>query len=160
MDALDGYFARKFKAESPFGRQLDSNVDIFVFIVYPALALYCYFGLRDVLSVAVICIFVGAGVFRLARFNVAGFLQMDDGKRIAYNGLPVFFSHFTLLVLLGLRQFTAKHFVPAADLLIFINGIAMVMKFPFTKPKTLWPFLLLIAAASLTMLFMDYNATH
>jgi CDP-diacylglycerol--serine O-phosphatidyltransferase len=71
LDALDGRIARRLKATSKFGAQLDSLADVINFGVAPALVLYAY-SLDHVRSLGWIAalIYVIATALRLARFNV------------------------------------------------------------------------------------------
>ena len=69
LDAVDGYLARRLGQESDFGRQLDGHVDVFVYLLYPALSYYYFFGLRDAVSFLVIFTYMAFGIFRLVRFN-------------------------------------------------------------------------------------------
>ena len=160
IDALDGFLARRLKQDSPLGRQLDSNTDIFVFIAYPALSFYLFFGLKDVFSVIITFVYIASGVFRLARFNVLGFIPLKEKEGVAYPGLPVYFNHFTILILLALRQLSAEYYVPAADALILLNSLLMLAKFPFRKPRIIWPFILVILLGCVTMLYLEFYAGH
>ncbi len=160
MDALDGYIARRLKKESSFGRQLDGYVDVFVFLIYPALSFYLFFGLRDVISIIIVFIYIAAGVLRLARFNVTGFLTVQNKEHLSYSGLPVFFNHLTILILLALNWLPVKYFVPIAYIVIILNSVLMVLKFPFPKPRSIWPFVLLLLLVSCTMFYLEIYANR
>lgn len=160
MDSLDGYLARRLKKESSFGRQLDGYVDVFVFLVYPALSFYLFFGLKNAISVIIIFTYIAAGVFRLVRFNTTGFLTIQNKDHLSYSGLPVFFNHLTILILLALNPLPVKYFFPIAYIIILLNSLLMVLKFPFPKPRTIWPFVLLLLLVSCTMFCLDFYASH
>lgn len=160
MDALDGYIARRLKKESSFGRQLDGYVDVFVFLIYPALSFYLFFGLRDVISIIIVFIYIAAGVLRLARFNVTGFITVQNKEHLSYSGLPVFFNHLTILILLALNWLPVKYFVPIAGIIILLNSLLMVLKFPFPKPRSIWPFVLLLLLVSCTMFYLEIYANR
>ncbi len=160
LDALDGYLARRLGQESPFGRQLDGFVDVFVFLVYPALSFYLFFGLKDPISIIIIFIYIAAGIFRLVRFNLTGFLSSSGYDQAAYAGLPVFCNHITILFLLALRHYLGMYFYWVADILIVLNSFLMIQKFRFPKPKTLWPFILLILLVAGTMVWMEFYGMH
>lgn len=160
MDALDGYLARKLKTTSSLGKQLDGFVDVFVFLVYPALSFYLFFGLKSAIAVIIIFIYIAAGVFRLARFNLTGFLTTQGSNHLFYTGLPVFINHFTVLLLIALTLLPVRYFVPLAYIIIILNSLGMILKFPFTKPRIIWPFLFLILLASCVMCYLDYHASH
>ncbi len=71
LDAMDGRVARRLKATSQFGAQMDSLADVVNFGVAPALVLYAY--LLDIARPAgwiAALVFVVAAALRLARFNV------------------------------------------------------------------------------------------
>lgn len=73
LDSLDGYLARRLKATSDYGLQLDSLVDLVSLGVAPAVVAYQHLqagGMSMVLSVPFILMAVMAGAFRLARFNL------------------------------------------------------------------------------------------
>lgn len=156
LDALDGYLARRLGQDSPFGRQLDGFVDVVVFLIYPALSFYLFFGLKGPVSTVIIFVYIATGIFRLARFNITGFVTAPDRDQMSYPGLPVFCNHITILLLLVLRQFLGRHFCLIADMLLVLNSILMVQKFSFPKPRALWPFILLILLASGTMAWMEF----
>lgn len=160
MDALDGYIARRLKKESSFGRQLDGYVDVFVFLIYPALSFYLFFGLRDIISIIIVFIYIAAGVLRLARFNVTGFITAQNKEHLSYSGLPVFFNHLTILVLLALNWLPVKYFVLIAYIIILLNSLLMVLKFPFPKPRSIWPFVLLLLLVSCTMFYLEIYANR
>lgn len=71
LDAMDGRVARRLKATSKFGAQMDSLADVVNFGVAPALVVYAY--LLDIarsLGWISALVFVVAAALRLARFNV------------------------------------------------------------------------------------------
>lgn len=86
LDGLDGTFARLLKAESPFGAELDTFVDITCFGVAPALLVY-FASLHTcgawgiILTTAIIM----SGAMRLARFKV---VDTDHGMG-GYTGMPI-----------------------------------------------------------------------
>ncbi len=75
FDMMDGRVARLTRTESEVGVQLDSLADVISFGVAPAILVYRW-GLGDLylggfdLGFALIVLYVAAGAFRLARFNV------------------------------------------------------------------------------------------
>ncbi|HEX8111146.1 MAG TPA: CDP-alcohol phosphatidyltransferase family protein [Kofleriaceae bacterium] len=79
-DNIDGAIARRLRASSPFGAQLDSFADFFSFGVAPATVFYAFFAStpgagwsdpvhRGVLSLLVLLLITCVAI-RLARFNV------------------------------------------------------------------------------------------
>jgi CDP-diacylglycerol--serine O-phosphatidyltransferase len=97
MDGMDGRLARRFKATSDFGKELDSLSDLVSFGVAPALLAYSvqlyhwrYVGLLLAVSFAL------CGAYRLARFNVLCIKTHFIGVPITFCG-PI----LTLLLLLS-----------------------------------------------------------
>lgn len=98
LDVLDGYVARHFERQSPWGGDLDSLADIVSFGVAPAAIGYTL-GLRGGWDMLILAVFVGCGISRLARFNVtAATLSTAQGKVSHFEGTPI----PTTLVLAGL----------------------------------------------------------
>ena len=84
LDSVDGLVARRSRAESEFGAQLDSLADLVSFGVAPAITVYL--GVLEAVPVAGIgaCLgFVLCGAWRLARFSLAG------TSRRFFVGLPI-----------------------------------------------------------------------
>ena len=71
LDMADGILARKLNATSRFGQEMDSLGDALSFCAAPAFLVY-QASLRSLegVGVAITTIYVLAGVFRLARFNL------------------------------------------------------------------------------------------
>ncbi len=93
LDGLDGTFARLLKAESQFGAEFDTFVDITAFGVAPAMLVYFYLfhnfsavggqvhTVGAMLSIAIVL----SGALRLARFKVVD----DDHGMSGYTGMPI-----------------------------------------------------------------------
>jgi CDP-diacylglycerol--serine O-phosphatidyltransferase len=89
FDFLDGKVARWRHQTSSLGRELDSLADVISFGVAPAAIAYAA-GMQGVWDCAVLMVFVGCGVSRLARYNVtADNLAGEDGKVRYYEGTPI-----------------------------------------------------------------------
>jgi len=164
LDYLDGFLARKFKIESQFGRLFDSQIDVFVYLIYTALAFYFYFGLNDLLSSIILFFFLMCGIFRLVRFDVLGFVGPQDSSRKYYPGLPVPFGHFIIPFLIVFKFLEIKYFDWIAYLLILTVSVLMVQNFPFPKPKRIGFILFLYFLAALIMAgigiyLKEYTAT-
>lgn len=85
IDGVDGRIARALKAESEFGKELDSLADVVSFGVAPAFIMYVV-ALQDVspvIAYAVTALFPVCGALRLARFNV------KPGLPGYFTGLPI-----------------------------------------------------------------------
>lgn len=83
LDYLDGKVARLLKQETKFGELLDSLADLVSFGVAPAMIAYL---IHDLWPVSLI--FLGAGAYRLARYNATkGEVKGFEGIPITINGL-------------------------------------------------------------------------
>ncbi|WP_034763510.1 CDP-diacylglycerol--serine O-phosphatidyltransferase [Chrysiogenes arsenatis] len=84
-DMLDGKIARLIKADSKFGMELDSLVDLVAFGVAPAILIYMW-DLQQYGRVGWMAAFlyVACGALRLARFNI-----QSSGLSRYFNGLPI-----------------------------------------------------------------------
>ena len=70
-DSLDGNLARAFKNPTLLGRELDSLADIVSFVVAPAFLVYSFLlNPWNLWIVLLLFLYLGAGAYRLARFNV------------------------------------------------------------------------------------------
>ena len=70
-DSLDGNIARALKNPNVFGRELDSLADIVSFVVAPSLLAYKSWPPQFApWTVIVVLIYLAAGAYRLARFNI------------------------------------------------------------------------------------------
>lgn len=125
LDALNGYFARKFNVVRGFGIALDSFIDTLTYLIIPSLILF-QAGANDFFSL--ICFFglYIAGILRLSVFNN---IQINDqqGKK-TYSGLPVFWTlHITGLILLtnyfdlDIIKYAVWVFIPITSFLMLYN---------------------------------------
>jgi CDP-diacylglycerol---serine O-phosphatidyltransferase len=103
FDTLDGYVARRFKLFSPLGADLDSLIDVIAFLIPPFLI-----SLQSGNSLLLFSafIFVFAGIYRLARFNVeknaknvvVG-LQASLAAHLIYSFLLMEMSHSMMAII-------------------------------------------------------------
>jgi len=94
LDKADGWYARRTGTSSPFGRQVDSFIDIFAYLV-PAILLYHFVLAPSVFASLIVGFLVLAfGGLRLVRHNSDGF--GDDGGASYYHGTTV--VHTNLVV--------------------------------------------------------------
>ncbi len=86
FDALDGKVARLAGASSEFGIEFDSIADVVSFGMAPAALFYSY-ALKGSGEIGYVLAFgfLGAGAFRLARFN----LSASTGKKFNFTGMPI-----------------------------------------------------------------------
>jgi CDP-diacylglycerol--serine O-phosphatidyltransferase len=124
-DALDGVMARLTKTSSKFGVELDSLADVISFGVAPAFLLYtthlCHLGSWGVISAGV---YVFAGAFRLARFNV----ELVGFDKNYFNGLPIPTAALTVISFELMHQLRAQG-SPISDFgsLLLILSVAFLM---------------------------------
>lgn len=131
-DKLDGYMARKLNMTSDLGRELDSLCDLVSFGLAPMLLAWnmgmAGLGWNFILAAS---FYIGAGIFRLARYNVG-----DGGDYIA--GLPITLAGGVLalkyLLDLGYRPGSVLA-LRENLLLIIILGLLMVLDFKLKKPN-------------------------
>jgi CDP-diacylglycerol--serine O-phosphatidyltransferase len=86
FDLLDGRLARLAHAESQFGIEYDSLVDLSSFGLAPGVLIYTWslYGMKKIGWLAAFLYFA-CGALRLARFNV----QHDDIEQEYFQGLPI-----------------------------------------------------------------------
>lgn len=94
FDKLDGYYARTYGEPTRFGRQLDSFVDVFVYLVTAGLLFHFAVAPSPVVSAVVGGSLVAFGVLRLLRHAEDGF--GEEGEQSYYLGITV--VHATVLV--------------------------------------------------------------
>ncbi|HHV64740.1 MAG TPA: CDP-diacylglycerol--serine O-phosphatidyltransferase [Peptococcaceae bacterium] len=121
MDSLDGKVARRFKANSDFGKELDSLSDVISFGLAPAVLIYVfvyeihwpYWG------ILVSAFFAMCGAVRLARFNL---LPSTD----YFIGVPITFAGgFMALLLLFMDKIPWQAY-PAVMILLSLLMISSV----------------------------------
>lgn len=159
-DSLDGNIARMFNNPSTLGRELDSLADIVSFVVAPAF-LMSRFMLEHLNAQMIVILFfyLGAGAYRLARFNVRPSLKN------AFEGLPTPAAAVTLsmTVLSCLRNewVHSSLFMPLAVVLVGVLSFLMVSKVHYPKlsaiPFAKWQSLLYLGIGSLALVGMFMN---
>ncbi|KAI0028113.1 hypothetical protein K488DRAFT_59504 [Vararia minispora EC-137] len=113
FDFFDGKVARWRQSSSLLGQELDSLADLISFGVAPAVLAFAI-GLRTVLDMTVLTVFICCGLARLARFNATVALVPKDatGKARYFEGLPIPSS----LAIVGLMAFwTSKGWIEGKD---------------------------------------------
>lgn len=156
FDALDGYLARSLGLDNKFGKALDGYVDVLNYLVYPAIAFFVFFGLTSFISQLAIFMFIGCGIFRLARFQMRG-IKIQENK-MYYEGLPVFVSPLIILFFLFINGlFNKETFTIIASSTLILIGCLMVLLFKFPKPKKVFPVLLIAIASSFVFFAKEFN---
>ena len=151
LDCGDGFTARKLNAQTNFGLQLDSLVDMVSLGIAPAVLVFyhlmfrglsIYWILPFVLSTAI------AGAFRLARFNL---LPAKTGNTKDSIGLPITQSGGTM-ALAVLSDLSVSGIVLATGFyipLLLLLSIFMVSRISF--PPSSWFFLTKIRISLLVL---------
>ena len=95
FDKLDGAYARWRGISSPFGRQIDSFIDVFAYLVTAALLFHYAVSPHFAASVVVGFVVIAFGGLRLVRHNSEGFGD-DDGVSY-YHGTTVVHTNFVVV---------------------------------------------------------------
>lgn len=154
MDLLDGRIARFTNTASALGVQLDSLCDAISFGLAPAFLIYTW-QLKKLGGIGLIAcgLFLLAGIFRLARFNITHTQQSTN-----FMGTPIPIPGcFLVSILLNMSHTHPKMpFVVFLCLLVLGLAFLMVSKIPFptfkhVKKHVLAPVGLIFTAIALTM---------
>ncbi len=142
-DQVDGRLARLSKVSSNFGKEIDSFADVISFGVAPAFLVYqTNFSTSGMWGALFCFIYILAGIFRLARYNV----NTVGTKKKNYKGLPVPVAALALSSFFLMSQHFWGTVKIAHILLIMLPVLSFLMvtsmKFdtiPMIKPsKNLW----------------------
>ncbi len=102
FDLLDGRLARLARAESQFGIEYDSLVDLASFGLAPGILIYTWslYGLNKLGWLAAF-VYFACGALRLARFNV----QHDDVEHNYFQGLPIPIAAYVIATYVIFHQY-------------------------------------------------------
>lgn len=135
-DFFDGYFARKLGASTNLGKNLDSFADIITFGVAPiALINYLSISEHSVFMMVASLIFIMAGAYRLARYNLKDFSSH-------FMGLPITAAG----IMLALYSVTYPHWATdispigceiITTIIILLLSALMISKRSFKRPLIL-----------------------
>ena len=103
FDKLDGYYARRKGISSPFGRQVDSFIDVFAYLVTGALLYHVALSPALWMTVIVGFAILSFGGLRLVRHASEGFGQ--SGNTSYYVGWTVVHVNFVVLAAFYLALF-------------------------------------------------------
>jgi CDP-diacylglycerol---serine O-phosphatidyltransferase len=165
IDGLDGLLARKLKAQSSFGAELDSLSDFVNFGVAPALVVFLFaltswpgFGWIFALVFTICC------CLRLARFNVNRDVPLPPG-RAHFTGVPgpagALLALLPIYLTLG-GIVDVRNAPPLVGLWLGLIGCLMVSRIPTLSPKGLRisrdhvPFVLVAMAVVVGMVFTRF----
>jgi CDP-diacylglycerol--serine O-phosphatidyltransferase len=145
-DALDGMLARKWGLEREFGRYLDGFMDVLIYLVVPSIIMlqWQFDGYWSIF----ILLMIACGCIRLSVFNQVGNVEdtsnATNEKKLAYKGMPVFWSVFILAAMMLLEKLiglTFSHIVLAMSLTVF--SFYMIVDKAFFKFSSLTQILVL-----------------
>ena len=146
FDMLDGRAARMFGADTRFGAQLDSLVDLVSFGVAPGVIVFMWSlrGMGEAGWIATL-IFCACSAIRLARFNIQSASARDEGATQAnpyFTGLPMPAAAFLAVMPMLLSFQLGDRFVrdPAtASIVIVLASALMVSRLPTPSIKYMRP---------------------
>lgn len=144
IDGLDGLLARRLKATSDIGAQLDSLSDFLNFGVAPGLLVY-QFALANserMGSWVVVLLFASCACLRLARFNVAQNREMTTGIKPPAHFIGVPAPAGAMMALLPVFIVFETGIDPTGypfvtGLYLGAVGLLMVSRLPTFSPKSL-----------------------
>lgn len=130
-DTLDGKIARTKKDRTEqqrnFGIQLDSLCDVVCFGVFPVIIAY-NMGMKKILGLAILCVYLVCAVIRLAYFNVMEeerVTKNPTAKKV-YFGVPI----TTISVTLSLA-YAVGLLIPSNAFLVVLHVLLVVQAFGF-----------------------------
>lgn len=140
LDLFDGYAARKLKAGSEFGLQLDSLVDMVSLGAAPTAIAFAHMRNEDVnpfLMWPTVVFFALAGAFRLARFNLLP--PKESGSKDSA-GLTISTGGATLALAVLSDIVTPEQYFPDAAMLPLVIAVALLMVSTIPFPSFFWVF--------------------
>ena len=140
LDLFDGAMARKLKAGSEFGLQLDSLVDMVSLGTAPAVLLFMHLQAEGLTAVWVwpFIIFIPlAGAFRLARFNLLPPKETGDTDSV---GLTISTGGATLALAVLSDLALSGEYLPSYSFVILAVFVCLLMVSTIAFPSIHWVF--------------------
>lgn len=140
LDLFDGAMARKLKAGSEFGLQLDSLVDMVSLGTAPAVLLFMHLQAEGLTAVWVwpfIILIPLAGAFRLARFNLLPPKKTGDTDSV---GLTISTGGATLALAVLSDLALAGEYMPSYSFVILAVFVSLLMVSTIAFPSIHWVF--------------------
>lgn len=166
LDLFDGEAARRLNAGSSFGLQLDSLVDLVSLGVAPAMLAFFHLqeegGVAPFLLWPIIILYVMAGAFRLARFNL---LPVKSGQTDSL-GLTISTAGATLTLAVLSDVVNAGEFIPNYAFIPFLLLLAFFMTSRISFPSIVWLFsrwwanLIYLAYFFVTLIVLQLSFFH
>lgn len=155
FDFLDGRVARLANAESEFGIEYDSLVDLASFGLAPGILIY-YWSLSGYHRVGWLIAFMyfACGALRLARFNV----QIDNVEKNFFQGLPIPSAAYMVATTVILHSFLYDGMIPQRNILVLIMVAALSLlmvstiryrSFKHVDLHNRWPFFSLVVVVGI-----------
>ncbi|MDX1662363.1 MAG: CDP-alcohol phosphatidyltransferase family protein [Candidatus Promineifilaceae bacterium] len=140
LDLLDGELARRLDASSSFGLQLDSLVDIVALGTAPAVFAFTHLDAGDAVPLVFVwpsvLLYVVAGAFRLARFNL---LPEKEGQTTSV-GLTISTAGATLTLAILSDLSLPGEVAPEEAFLLLLLALAALMASRIPYPSIVWLF--------------------
>jgi CDP-diacylglycerol--serine O-phosphatidyltransferase len=138
IDGMDGLIARRLRATSEFGAELDSLSDFLCFGVAPGVLVYRFaMGEGNALGWVFVLVYAAATCLRLARFNV---MRGEGAGKTHFTGVPAPAGALLALlpVYLNLAGFADTRQAPmAVAVWLGFVGLLMISRIPTFSPKAL-----------------------
>ncbi len=139
IDGMDGLIARRLRATSDFGAELDSLSDFLCFGVAPGVLVYRFaMGEGNALGWVFVLVYAAAACLRLARFNV---MRGEAGtSKTHFTGVPAPAGAMLALlpVYLTLAGWVDMRAAPmAVAVWLGLVGVLMISRLPTFSPKSL-----------------------
>ncbi|MFT3689987.1 CDP-diacylglycerol--serine O-phosphatidyltransferase [Paenirhodobacter sp.] len=139
IDGMDGLIARRLRATSEFGAELDSLSDFLCFGVAPGLLVYRFaMGEGNALGWVFVLVYAAAGCLRLARFNV---MRGEDGAgKTHFTGVPAPAGAMLALLPMFLTLsdlLDARDWPMATAVWLALVGVLMISRLPTPSPKAM-----------------------
>jgi CDP-diacylglycerol---serine O-phosphatidyltransferase len=126
IDRYDGRVARKFNAESPIGKELDSLADLVSFGAAPAVLSWGVFlNSYGIIGYILTIIFPIAGAYRLARYNVTSFSNV-------FMGVPITIAGGLIALDIIINETVVKHYLISAAFMLLLSYL-MISKISIKK---------------------------
>lgn len=139
IDGMDGLIARRLRATSEFGAELDSLSDFLCFGVAPGLLVYRFaLGEANALGWVFVLVFAASCCLRLARFNV---MRGEDGAgKTHFTGVPApagaILSQLPIYLTLS-GMFDARDWPMLTAAWLGLVGVLMISRLPTLSPKAI-----------------------
>jgi Phosphatidylserine synthase len=141
FDKTDGFYAREYGEPSPFGRRVDSFIDIFTYLVTAALLYHVAIAPNIAASVVVVVCLGGLRLLRhdAERFESAGGTSYYRGTTVVHTNVVVVLNYLLATLV------TAWSWPPATALILLMTPL---MISEYRAPKTVRAHVILGAFAA------------